>query len=31
MRWVANKPKWDINIFGTEEEKGAAHQVILKL
>ncbi|KAA8650865.1 putative aldehyde reductase (AKR1) [Aspergillus tanneri] len=27
--YVANKPRWDINIFGEEEEKPATHKVIL--
>jgi len=26
---VANKPLWDINVFGESGEKGAAHQVIV--
>lgn len=27
---ITDKPKWDINVFGEEEEKGAKHQVVLK-
>jgi len=29
--YVANKPRWDINIFGDEAEKAASHQVILSV
>jgi len=27
--YAANKPRWDVNIFGDELEKGASHKVIL--
>ncbi|EAW16249.1 putative aldehyde reductase (AKR1) [Aspergillus fischeri NRRL 181] len=27
--YIANKPRWDINIFGEEEEKPATHKVIM--
>ncbi len=27
--YVANKPRWDVNIFGDEAEKAASHQVVL--
>jgi L-glyceraldehyde reductase len=27
--YVANKPRWNINIFGEEEEKPATHKVIM--
>lgn len=27
--FVANKPRWNINIFGEEDEKPAGHQVIV--
>ncbi|PMD48995.1 Aldo/keto reductase [Hyaloscypha variabilis F] len=29
--YVANKPRWDVNIFGDEAEKPATHQVILSV
>ncbi|KFY90932.1 hypothetical protein V498_05750 [Pseudogymnoascus sp. VKM F-4517 (FW-2822)] len=27
--FVANKPRWDVNIFGDDAEKNASHQIIL--
>lgn len=27
--YIANSPRWDINIFGEEEEKPASHKVIV--
>ncbi|KAG0649373.1 D L-glyceraldehyde reductase [Hyphodiscus hymeniophilus] len=27
--YIANKPRWDINLFGEEAEKAATHQIIL--
>jgi len=27
--YVANKPRWDVNIFGDEAEKAATHKIIL--
>jgi len=27
--YVANKPRWDVNIFGDEAEKAASHKIIL--
>jgi hypothetical protein len=28
---MIDKPRWDINIFGEEAEKGARHQVVLSV
>ncbi|KAH6988890.1 NADP-dependent oxidoreductase domain-containing protein [Ilyonectria sp. MPI-CAGE-AT-0026] len=27
--YVANKPRWDVNIFGDEQEKSATHKVVI--